>query len=135
MILVIFPRDDETGILDGEFRDGDISQVHEDTHVPGGLDVKANLWIRVPDPPNKTKFMEELVKPQYNPPPTSGEPSPVRHKSRWRVEWRQKFTPVTEIPLVEDSNQRLPDGPTTAGGNVVNGIVEDLFTIKDLIRK
>ena len=135
MLLQIFPRDDETGILDGEIRDGDVFAARPDSDEVslGGLEKKAYLFLKVPDPPNLSAFLSELGKPEYLPAPGSSS-TDVRYARKYRVEWRTKFT-AAEIAHIEDSDDQLQDGTTAGGGFVTAGVVADLFTVNDLIRK
>ena len=134
MLIQIWVRDDESGLLDGESRDGDIQSTKLDTDSVGGQEKKSFLFVKVADPPNMQAFRDELITPEYLPAASAGTDPQVKHKTKYRVDWRTKFS-ESEIATVSNATQVLPDGSTSAGGNVVNGIVEDLFVIGDIIRK
>lgn len=139
MILQLWIRDDETGIIDGENRDGDIEATKLDAEQAtiGGIEKKTFLFAKVPDPPAGiiSKFRDELDTPEYLPASDTGEKPQIRHKTKYRVDWRKRFTQA-EIAIIEDATQTLPDGPTTSGnGTVVAGVVEGLFTLQDILRK
>ena len=138
MIIKIIPRDDESGILDGEFRDGDITQVYDDAEESslGSIEKKANLFVKVPDPPNYDAFKEEIVREEYAPAASSGESNVVKHKRKYRINWRTKFD-ASEIALIENQSglTQLPDGATSQGGTSTDGVVDGLFVVQDIIRK
>lgn len=136
MLIWIFTRDDETGLLDGEFRNGDISQTKPDSFEPsiGNIEKRTNLIIKVPDPPNYPAFEQELVEPEYAAGPTTESANVVRRKRKFRIDWQVKFD-AAEIALIESANDTLPDGVTSGGGTVTAGVVDGLFTISDIIRK
>lgn len=129
MILYLWTRNDETGQLDGEFKDGDVYRAEDDSHVPGTQSLKSWLVIRIPDPPNPSKFMEHMTRSEFGIPETPGDDPTVKRKRIYRVDWRNKFT-ADEIAIIEDGNQQLPEGE-----NVTNGIVENLFEANDISRK
>ncbi|MEM8668740.1 MAG: hypothetical protein AAGG48_14565 [Planctomycetota bacterium] len=136
MLLWIWTRNDESGLLDDEFRDGDIFQVKPDSFEQflGNQDVRSYLIVKVPDPPNFAKFEEQLVEPEYGPGATSGDENVVRRQRKYRLDWRSKFI-ASEQALIESTSDTLPDGTTSGSGTVANGVVSELFTIADLIRK
>jgi len=134
MQLVIFTRDDETGVLDGEFRDGDISRVYPDSTDVGNMTKKTKLVVIVEDPPNFERWQSEMVTPEYLAGATPQDESPMKFKRKYRVDWRAKFT-LAEIAIIKDVSQILPDGETDQGGVVVSGVVSNLFTLQDVIRK
>lgn len=136
MIIKVWTRDDETGILDGENRDGDIAQTYLDSFEPslGNLEKRTSLFIKVPDPPNIQKFRDELIAPEYLPAASPESTPTVKHKTKYRINWRTKFT-AQEIALIESVADTLPDGHTNQGGNVTAGVVDSLFTVNDIIRK
>ncbi len=136
MLIWIWTRDDESGLLDGEFRDGDIFQTKPDSFEAsiGGQEKKSYLIIKTPDPPNYTKFASEVEAAEYAPGPTLGSENVVRNKRKYRLEWRTKFS-SSETVLIESANDTLPDGATEGGGTVTAGVVDGLFTVTDLIRK
>ena len=131
MILQVYVRDDETGLLDGEFRDGDVLQTLNDGHVPGGIEAKTFLFIQVPDPPNAQAVEENLVKPEPMP---GGDPQDMRHARRYGLNWRAKFTAL-EVATIEDQTTTLAEGPLVSGGTVTNGVVMDKFVFTDFHRK
>ncbi len=136
MILWVFTRDDETGLLDDEFKDGDVLQTKPDSFESsiGGQEKKSFLIVKIPDPPNPTKVEPELVASEYNAGATPQDDHVIRRKRKYRLDWRTKFT-ATEIGVVEDATQTLPDGVTAQGGTVTSGVVDGLFEITDLRRK
>lgn len=135
MLLWIFTRNDETGLLDDEFRDGDILQTQADALEPtiGSQDKKSYLIVKIPDPANLAKVTADIVLPEYVSGPTP-DANVVRRKRRYRLDWRTKFS-QEEIALIEDANDLLPDGTTAGGGTVTSGVVAGLFAITDFVRK
>lgn len=136
MIIQLFTRDDETGILDGELRDGDVfaTKLDSEEGTIGGIEKRTYLFIKVPDPPKIESFGKELVKPEYMPAPSGSTEPEIRYGRKYRIDWRTKFT-QDEIDLIESAADTLPDGPTFGGGTVTAGVVSGLFTVNDLIRK
>lgn len=136
MLLWIWTRNDETGLLDDEFKDGDILQTKPDSFEPsiGGQEKKSYLIVKIPDPPNTAKVMTELVRPEYSPGATPDDEHVIRRKCRFRLDWRTRFT-ATEIATIVDANAVLADGTTSQGGTVTSGVVSGLFTIADFSRK
>ncbi len=130
MLLWIWTRDDETGVLDDEFRDGDVMMARADTFEPsiGVEEKKSWLIVQVPDPPNMDKVLTSLERSEYAPGAQNGDDPVVRRKRLYALNWRGKFT-AAEIALIE-GRAGLPDGQT-----VVNGIIVGKFTIRDLSRK
>lgn len=135
MILWIWTRNDATGLLDDEFRDGDIFQTKPDSFEPsiGVQEKKSFLIVKIPDPPNLAVVGEDLVRPEYAAGPSPDE-TVIRRQRRYRLDWRAKFN-AEEIALVESAASVLPDGATGGGGSVTSGVVSSLFTITDFIRK
>lgn len=136
MLLWIWTRNDATGLLDDEFRDGDVLQTKPDSFEPsiGTQEKKSFLILKVPDPPNMAVVEQELVRTEYAPGESSSELNVVRRKRIYRLNWRAKFT-EDEIALVASANDTLPDGSTANGGTVAAGVVSGLFTIAEFIRK
>lgn len=136
MIIQLFTRDDESGILDGELRDGDVFATKLDSEEGsiGGIEKKTYLFLKVPDPPNLHVFRDELAKSEYLPAASASEDPQIRYARKYRIDWRTKFTGA-EIEFIESAQSTLPDGPTAAGGSVTAGVVSNLFTVQDLIRK
>jgi hypothetical protein len=136
MLIWIWTRDDETGLLDDEFRDGDPLQTKLDSFEPsiGTSEKKSWLIIKIPDPPLTEKFMADFERAEYTPSQTQGEENIIRRKRIYRLPWRNKFT-AAEIDVIEDGNAMLPDGQTSQGGTVVSGVVSGLFTVSDFVRK
>lgn len=136
MIIQLFTRDDETGILDGELRDGDVfgTKLDSEEGTIGGIEKKTYLFIQVADPPKLSAFQAELVKPEYMPAPSGSTDPEIRYARKYRIDWRLKFT-QGEIDLIESASSTLPDGQTANGGAVTAGVVSGLFTVNDLIRK
>lgn len=135
MLLWIWTRNDETGLLDDEFRDGDILQTKPDTFESsiGSQEKKSYLIIKIPDPPNLAKVTSDLVLPEYG---VGASPDEVviRRKCRYSLDWRTKFT-AAEIATVVDANAMLPDGTLESGGTVTSGVVSGKFVITDFRRK
>lgn len=136
MLLWIWPRNDETGLLDDEFRDGDVLQTKPDSFEGSiGLQEKKSwLIIKIADPPNYSKVEADLVRSEYTPGPTLGDDPVVRRKRLYTLDWRTQFT-AAEIAIIEDANQTLPDGALSSGGTVASGVVSGKFTIGSLRRK
>lgn len=133
MLLWIWPRNDGTGLLDEEFRDGDVFQVKDDSFEPsiGTQERKSWLIVKIPDPPNKVRVMEDLGRSEYAQGPAGSEPI-VRRARIYAVNWRTKFT-LEQQAIVADPTQMLADA--TADGTVAGGVVSDLFTLADVFRK
>lgn len=135
MLLWIWTRNDETGLLDDEFRDGDILQTKPDSFEPslGTQEKKSYLIVKIPDPPNLAKVATDLVTPEYMAGQTPEE-NVIRRKCRYTLDWRTKFV-ASEIATVEDANAMLADGTLESGGTVVSGVVSGKFSIMDFRRK
>lgn len=135
MLIWIWTRNDETGVLDDEFRDGDVFKTKPDTFEAsiGGIEKKSWLIVKTPDPPNYAKVESDLERPEYAQGP-SPEQSVIRRKRIYRCDWRSKFT-ADEIAIIEDATATLPDGDTANGGTVTAGVVAGLFNVGDLVRK
>ena len=136
MLLWIWTRNDETGLLDDEFRDGDVLQTKPDSFELsiGTQEKKSFLIVKIPDPPNMAKVEADLVRSEYAPGQTPGDDHVVRRKRLYWLDWRTKFT-FLETGQVEDSNTQLPDGTLVSGGTVTSGVVSGKFTISDFRRK
>lgn len=136
MLVSIWTRNDESGLLDAEFRDGDVFQTYLDSFEVslGTQEKKSWLFIKVPDPANMAAVRNDFGTPEYSPGPSQGEENVIRRMRKYRLDWRAKFTQA-EIAIIEDANETLPDGSTTNGGTVTAGVVSGLFTIQDFIRK
>ena len=121
MLVWIWTRNDGTGILDDEFRDGDIFMVKEDSFEPsiGEMSKKAYLIAKMPDPPNKAAVMEGLVQEEWEPDSSGG--TRIKRQRKYKINWREKFD-AEEAEIVRDPLQTL-------------GIVADRFTVADCIRK
>lgn len=128
MKLLIWTRNDETGLLDDEFRDGDVFLVGDDSMPIGNQEKKSWLAIKIPNPPNMEKVMEEFQRSEYASGRSLGDDPVVRRKRIFTLDWRSKFT-ASDIERIEKA-QGLPDG-----NDVVDGIVINKFTIKDFSRK
>lgn len=135
MIFWIWTRNDATGLLDDEYREGDVLMTKPDTFEPsiGAQEKKSFLIVKIPDPPNYAKVEADLVVPEYAPGPTPDE-NVIRRRCRYRLDWRTRFTEA-EIALIESANNMLPDGATASGGTVASGVVSGLFAIGDFVRK
>jgi len=91
MLVWIWTRNDGTGILDDEFRDGDIFMVKEDSFEPsiGEMSKKAYLIAKMPDPPNKAAVMEGLVQEEWEPDSSGG--TRIKRQRKYKINWREKF--------------------------------------------
>jgi len=121
MLVYIWTRNDGSGILDDEFRDGDIFMVKPDTWEVnvGEQEKKSWLIVKMPDPPNMSAVMEGLVESEYA---IGADGFPVVTRARkYRVDWRPKFT-AEEVAIIVDATQTL-------------GVVYDRFTVVDCNRK
>ena len=136
MLLWVWFRNDETGLLDDEFRDGDVLQTKLDSFEPsiGTQEKKSWLIVKIPDPANIQKFRDDFERAEYSPGPTAESENVVRRKRIYRLPWRNKFS-AEEIAVIEDANAMLADGNTASGGTVVSGVVSGLFTVADFVRK
>lgn len=135
MRIKVWTRNDESGLLDGEFRDGDPDSTYDDSWIPGGQEPKSWLIIEVPDPPNLTQYLNASETPPF----LQGENLPadetsVRHKRRYYLDWRAKFD-GEEIATIENVTEVLADGSTSQGGTVSGGVVSGLFSHQDFQRK
>ena len=131
MLLWIWPKNDGTGLLDREYKDGDVFMTRPDSFEPsiGDQEKKSKLIINIPDPPNMSAVEAELVRSEFAPSQTGGEDNVVRRKRIYTLNWRLKFT-EEEIAIIEDPTQVLPDGEY-----VTSGVVHGLFVINDFSRK
>lgn len=136
MLVFIWPRDDATGQLDDEFKDGDIFRVAPDSDESGlgVFDTQSWLVVKIPDPPNQELFEVELVGSEYAPGASPTEPNVVRHKRKYYCNWRSKFSEA-EIQTIEDQSVKLSDGQLSSGGTVAAGVVSGKFTVQDFLRK
>lgn len=121
-----------SGLLDGEYRRGDIEAVHDDTFVPGTIGRKTRVFIKIPDPPNLSDFQSQIVSEEFRPGPSSEE-NLIAAARRFYFPYWTHFTP-DQLDIAE-AVQEFPDGEFDGGGNVVNGIIEDRFTAQDIRRK
>lgn len=135
MLLQILVRDEGSGFLDHEGRDGDPLIVHLDSFEPslGVQDKKSFLIVKIPDPPNLESVKAALGESEFAQGP-SAEEVVVRRFRKYAVNWRSKFT-QDEIDIIEDSNAMLPDGALSSGGTVTSGVVSGKFTVLDFLRK
>lgn len=137
MLLQIWTRDDETGLFDDEYRDGDVFRARPDSDEAslGNIEKKSWLFVKVPDPPNMAKFMDEIQRPAYAPGATPADDHVVVQKARFYVDWRSKFV-QSEIAIIEDFNQTFADGPLDSGGEVLASVIQTgKFTVADVVRK
>lgn len=135
MIAQVYYRDEGSGLLDEEFKDGDVLQIHDDAFVPGTQGAKSYLFVLLPEVGfDVGKVTDELQRAEYSPGPTLGDENVIRRQRIFRLDWRTKFT-ADEIAIVEDSGQVLPDGALDSGGTVASGVVSGKFTVADFIRK
>ena len=133
MILQIFNRDDESGLLPSELRRGDVFAVHEDSYVPGGIERQTSLFVKMPDPPKLAEFQKALVQSRYGQPATIGEDAPVVLAREWKLEYWLSFAPE-QVAIIDNEGglDVLPDGALDGGGTVTEGVVEGRFTVNDL---
>jgi hypothetical protein len=136
MLIWIWTRDDETGLLDDEFRDGDIFKTEPDSFEGsiGGIEKKTKLILKVPDPPNYSKVADSLVLSEFAPADSASADPVIRRKRIYRLNWRTHFD-AAEIALIESSADTLPDGALDSGGTVTAGVVSDKFVFTDFSRK
>lgn len=143
MLAAIQPLDE--GPLDFNRKSGDVVFAKLDTDPGfGNQEKKSWLAIQFPDPVNTagnpfpTAFLEQMrddmQKEEYAP-GASPDANEVRRARRYSIPaWRLKFSP-TELEIIDDATQVLPDGPTAFGGTVLSGVVSGLFTFQDIVRK
>jgi len=136
MLIWVWTRNDQSGILDGEFRDGDIDHAKPDSFEPsiGSQEKLSWLIVKVPDPPNMMAFINALEIPEYAPGPELDDGPPVRRRRVYRLPWRNKLS-AAEVAIKEAATSNLPEGATSGGGTVVNGVVSGLFSVSDFVRK
>jgi len=132
MIVQIFNRDDETGLLPSELRRGDVFAVHDDSYVPGNIERKTFFFVQITDPPKLEEFQEALIRSRYGIAATENEDPPVILAREWKLEYWLFLSPE-QIELIDNTNQLdvLPDGPIDGGGTVTNGILAGRFSIND----
>ena len=119
MILQIYYRNDGTGILPDEARSGDCLLTYPDTFVPGDVESKTFLWLKIPDPPNKNAVTAAVTDSEYE---ADGSGSDrVKRFRKFYINWAQRFT-AAEIALITD--------PTVAFG-----VIEGKFTYLDFRQK
>ena len=136
MILKIFPRNDGTGILDDEMKDGDPLEVFPDSYEAslGVQDKKSYLCLKIPDPPNYEAVAEAFVQADYAPNPNVPEGVVIRRMRKYWLNWRSAFT-AEEVAVIEDSSATLTDGELASGGTVTAGVVSGKFDYQDFNRK
>lgn len=114
MKLMLWTRDE--GFTDGEFRDGDIFQVHPDTWEPGAKEKQRWLVVHVPD---FAGDWNELVKSEYT---VGAGAEPVMRRMRaYRVDYASKLDPE-ELAAAKD--------PTVTVEPIVGR-----FSLSDIARK
>ena len=123
-VLLVWYRDDAAG-LTTDFKDGDILAIMPGAVTVGNAEKLDWLPIRIPAPPNSEDTKEHWLQEQYAPGPSTEENVLFRKRQYCVANWRSKFT-QEQITAIT-SSLGLPDGP-----NVVNGIVENLFTRADV---
>jgi hypothetical protein len=121
MIVYIWTRNDGTGILDDEFRDGDIMMCKPDSWEESvGISERAEyLVVKMPDPPSLQAVMTGLVQEEWE--PDGSGMSRIKRQRKFAINWRAKFT-ETERAIIADPFATL-------------GVVADRFTHADIIRK
>lgn len=132
---MVIVRDNGSGVLDGEYHEGDTLQALPDSEESalGGNDKKSYLIFKVPDPSNMAKVLTALSEPEYQPGPTASQNS-IKRARRYTLDWRSRFT-IEEQAIIEDGSQILPDGELSGGGTVVSGVVYGKITFGDVSRK
>jgi hypothetical protein len=135
MLCQIWVRNEGSGFLDHEARDGDVLLTFLDSFEPslGTQDKKSFLIVKIPDPPNMQAVRDALVESEFALGPSADEVV-MRRNRKYRINWRGFFT-ASEIAVIEDSNAMLADGQLSSGGTVTSGVVSGKFTIADFIRK
>jgi hypothetical protein len=113
MRLMLWARDE--GFTDGEFRDGDIFQVHPDSWEPGTKELQRFLVVQMPDFAGDN---EELMKSEYAV-GAGGEPV-LRRMRAYRVDYATKLDPET-LAAARDPQQSVP--------------VQTQFALSDIARK
>lgn len=133
MILQIFNRDDESTLLPGELRRGDVFAVHSDSYIPGGIERKTYFFVKVPDPPKLAEFQAALVRSRYGQPATTGEDPPVVLAREWRLEYWLTMD-ADQVALIDNTAglNVLPEGAADGGGTVTEGILDGRFSVNDL---
>jgi hypothetical protein len=114
MKLLVWTRDE--GVLDGDFRDGDIFQVHPDEWEPGTKETQRWLVVQMAD---EGLSHDELMASEYATGP--GNDPVVRRMRKYRLDYAPKLSPEE----LEAAKDRSADVPPIAGR----------FTVRDIVRK
>lgn len=145
MILIVKVRDD--GPLDINLKAGDIISAYPDSFESsiGNLEKRAGKFaVKVTDPLNSNgspypdtylaQMRAALVDQEFAPGPTP-DANRIRRERQYGIPfWSQKFT-ADELQVIEAGTSTLADGPTEFGGTVAAGVIADLFTFGDIVRK
>jgi hypothetical protein len=114
MKLMLWTKDE--GFTDGEFRDGDIFQVHDDVWEPGSKEKQRFLIVQMPD---FAGDVAELEASEYATGP-GAEPI-IRRMRKYRVDYAAKLDPET-LALAKDPNGTVEP-------------VVGVFALSDIARK
>lgn len=127
------------------FQAGDVKKIFLDAGLqPGAQEKLAQLVIGIDDPLNANGqafpasylqgLADEMQQEVYRPGPTL-DANVIDKKRGFTIpNWDQKFSPE-ELDILRDPTQTLPDGTTSFGGTVLDGVVSGLFTFTDIKRK
>ena len=135
MIVFLMPRDDETGVLHGEFRDGDISSSKFDTDPIGNQEKKSRLPAHIDVQQGESLFVQKMNQAEYSV-DQFGQPQ-LKTAARYYIpDWRTRFS-SSEIAAIEDSTALIANGPLSHGNGaeVIDGIVHGVFTVEDITQK
>lgn len=99
MKLSIWTRDE--GFTDGEFRDGDIFQVHPDEWEPGAKEKQRFLVIGMPD---FAGDLSELVASEYG--VGAGAEPEIRRMRKYRIDYAARLDPE-ELAAAKDPQQTV----------------------------
>lgn len=114
MKLMLWVKDE--GFTDGEFRDGDIFQVHDDAWEPGAKDKQRFLVVQMPDFAGNP---DELIASEYG--VGAGAEPEIRRMRKYRVDYAAKLDPE-ELVAAKDQT-------------VTVETIVGRFTLSDIARK
>ena len=125
MICLVYYRNDGSGILLTEARDGDVLEIRNDNAVISDQEQKSFLCIQVPEstpaqPYEANAVRAALQDSEYGVGP-DGDVITVRFR-RYKVDWRKKFT-AAEQAIITDPLQTL--------GTIANRFVVTDFYAKN----
>jgi hypothetical protein len=113
MRLLVWIRDE--GVLDTNFRDGDIFQSWPDEWTPGSKETQRWLAVQIPEGLDPA----ELVTSEYAVGP--GEEPVVRRMRKYRLDYAPRLTPE-ELEAAKDPNVDVP-------------LIEGRYSLVDVVRK